>query len=129
MTCQEIYNLALNLTNENANSSDTADLAARAPTLLWGICVELNDLNYWYTSQFAPANGLRAETVPKITALSDKFPLHDRFATAAAYALGKLLTNEENVTLSNKLDTLYAEQVAKIRSEIPAVIERIKNIY
>jgi len=37
--------------------------------------------------------------------------------------------NEENVTLSNKLDTLYAEQVAKIRSEIPAVIERIKNIY
>jgi len=129
MTCQEIYNLALNLTNENANSSDTADLAARAPTLIWGICVELNDLNYWYTSQFSPANGLRAETVPKITALSDKFPLHDRFATAAAYALGKLLMNEENVTLSNKLDTLYAEQVAKIRSEIPAVIERIKNIY
>jgi len=129
MTCQEIYNLALNLTNENANSSDTADLAARAPTLLWGICVELNDLNYWYTSQFSPANGLRAETVPKITALSDKFPLHNRFATAAAYALGKLLMNEENVTLSNKLDTLYAEQVAKIRSEIPAVIERIKNIY
>lgn len=129
MTCQDIYDLALNLINENANHSDTSDLAARAPLLIWAICVELNDTNYWYCSQYSPANGLRAGDIPKITALTDKFPLHDRFASCVAYELGKLLMAEENVTLSNKLESMYVEQLLKIKSEIPAEISRIRDVY
>lgn len=129
MKCQEIYDLALVMINENANNSDTQDLEARAPGLLWAVCLELADLNYWYSSQFYGYATERGTPIEKISSLEDEFPLHSRFTSAAAYALGRLLMNEENVTLSNKLDALYADQIAKIRLETPAEIRPIKNVY
>ena len=129
MKCQEIYDLALTLINENANDSDTQDLEARAPMLIWATCVELADLNFWYCSQFYGYAIERGTPIEKISSLDDEFPLHSRFVSVVAYALGKLLMNEENVTLSNKLDALYAQQIAQIRSETPVDIKPIINKY
>ena len=114
MTNREIYDAALALLAEE-QYEDCADYESRAPYLLAAFVNECREVNGFYHA----AHGKEAEEQEGCVMmdLDGEFPLHTRFASAAASYLAALLVEAESETLSDRLFARYADEITRIRCE------------
>ena len=127
MTCNEIYAAALKLIGEVADAGRTEDYESRAPYIIAGFISDMRKLDNAYRK----ANGIESTDVGDTVyiELEKEFPLSDRFCMAAEFYLASMLLIDENSELSDTLYDRFCSAVTTITSEIPAVVEKIKDKY
>ena len=127
MTCNEIYTAALKVIGEIDDAGRTEDYESRAPYIIAGFISDMRKLDNAYRK----ANGIDLADIEDIVYidLENDFPLLERFCTAAEFYLASMLLIDENSELSDMLYDKFCSAVTKITSEIPAVVETIKDKY
>ena len=127
MICKEIFESALRLLGESAETGDNDDYEERAPYLLASLCTDLCELD----SALCRSAGLEPSKAshPLWIALESEFPLCARLASAAAFYLAAMLVIDYDEELSDKLYDRYCDSVSVISSAIPFEIESIINRY
>lgn len=91
MLCSAVYAMAADyaVTPVNADGS-AADLSAKVPAILTALTIELRAIADIYCRKTGEMEG-RFQPV-EVTALTDRFPLPERFAPAAALYLASMLS-------------------------------------
>ncbi len=127
MKCQDIFLAALKLIGEVGGAEENADYAERASYILASFISEASEAD----AKYRLAHGLSPITLTESVyiALTADFPLHARFAAAAAHYLSSLLICDENPELSDTLYDKYCDGVMRILKSLPAIKESIKNEY
>ena len=130
MTCQKIYEEAMNILGENADSEENEDFEERASYLLASFCVEMSELN----RALLPASEEDTEASEEKLDLSylpldAEFPLVNRLSAPACLYLASMLVIDENSVLSDRLYDRYCDSIATICSSIPASVDRITDRY
>ena len=126
MTNKEIYQGALALIAE-PDGSGAEDYAERAPYIIANFITENSALDDRYRL-FIGAEDKKA-AFPVYAALDDVFPLLSRFSSAAQYYLASMLIADEDMERSDGFFDRYCTAMSDILSEIPAMCERITNVY
>ena len=126
MTNKEIYQGALALIAE-PDGSGAEDYAERAPYIIANFITENSALDDRYRL-FIGAEDKKA-AFPVYAALDDVFPLLSRFSSAAQYYLASMLIADEDMERSDSFFDRYCTAMSDILSEIPAMCERITNVY
>ena len=131
MTCQKIYEEAMNILGESVENGDNEDLEERASYLLASFCVEMTELNRALLPASEEEDEGRMMATFDVTylPLEAEFPLVDRLTAPACLYLASMLMIDEDPTLSDRLYDRYCDSVATICSSIPASVERITDRY
>lgn len=129
MTCQTIYSLAMSLANPVDDSGDPVDCSAIALPVLNGFAAELCSLADLYCRQNGIMDG--RFLFIEVGALTDPFPLPERFASAATFYLASMIAMGKagGTALSTALYERYRDAISSVRSELQAKIESILNVY
>lgn len=101
MTCEKIYKYAMALIGENPNDQNNNDLLERS--------VNVINIFILYASK---------EPVTEITTLNTNFPLSDDYIVACVYYLASVLTNVENMLLSDKLTRAYMAFIQELNEPV-----------
>lgn len=127
MLCSDIYDSALRLLGESVNDGENDDYKERAPYLLASFCNEAKSTDKaWRLSVDVGSQGeWNSVCIP----LTQKFPLCDRFASAAAFYVAAMLVIDTDESLSDKLYERFCDAMSTISEDIPAIIESIANRY
>ena len=130
MTCQKIYEEAMNILGENADSEENEDFEERASYLLASFCVEMTELN----RALLPSSEDEEESSKEkldctYLPLDAEFPLVNRLSAPACLYLASMLVIDENSVLSDRLYDRYCDSIATICSSIPASVDRITDRY
>ena len=127
MLISDLYKSALELLAETNKSASFGDYEERTPYILALFCNEAADLD----GKYRAANNL--PPTPEYSALmlsfSEAFPLSDAFISSAVFYLASMLVFDENPEMSDKLFDKYTSRMAELYSNLPAGIEKIKNVY
>lgn len=136
MTCKRIFDAALRLLDEAVTGAgedetlvrdETAELAERAPYILAAAVGEMREVDVAYRAANGLHDGIYADEV--FLPLEERFPLSARFAHAAAFYLAAMLTADENPELSDTFFDRFCDAMATIRTSIPAVKSKIRDVY
>ena len=116
MTNTEIYNSALSLLGISANSSDTTDLASRAPYLIASFCCSAKKAD----EQLRKGQGLPQQSAFNCICLDlySDFPLCDSLSACASLYLAAMLMIDEDPELSDSLYDKYCSAMAEISSSL-----------
>ena len=128
MVCKDIFDGALHVLGEGCiNDAREREYEERAPYLIAAFCSEAASLDKHYRC----AHGLEEQKeFPCVSiALSDDFPLADKFFTPAVNYLASMLISDENGDLSDKLFARCCDALSSLYTELPATISSIKNRY
>ena len=122
-----IYDAALRLLGESTAEEENEDYEERAPYLIATFCSEMRELN----EKLARAKGTASPELSECVclALDEKFPLADRFSSAASLYLAAMLILEYDEDRSDKLYAQFSDAVSRIADGIPAMLETISNRY
>ena len=128
MVCKDIYNGALYTLGDGCISDTRAkEYEERAPYLIAAFCCEASSLDVHYRQALGLVE--QKEFTPVSIALSDEFPLSDRFFAPAVNYLASMLISDENGDLSDKLFSRCCDALATIHVELPMTASKIKNMY
>lgn len=127
MKNQDIYSNALSLLAQSIDGVENADFEERAPYILANFCREAFELDKIVRGVLGLA--IQNEFSNIQLPLDSDFPLLDRFAVVGAIYLAAMLIIDEDGDLSDKLYGMYCDSMAKLQSQIPAVIEKITDKY
>ena len=128
MTYRELFDAAVRMVAENAEEGDVTDYEDRSSYLLATVSNQCAALDRAYRL----ANGAIDTALIKVgvcVMLDETFPLSDAFAPAVTYYLAAMLVLDENEEMSDTLFSRYADAIAQLRSQMPAVTEKIVNRY
>ena len=127
MTNKDIYDAALSLIAEPADDERNEDYLNRAPYILGSFFYENADLDTSYRkfTGLSPRGFVGAVFVP----LEDEFPFAERFVSPAEYYLASMLVIDEDSELSDKFFDLFSTSMSGIMLEIPAIQEKIADMY
>lgn len=123
ISCIDVLTQAYKRITGQLTSEQLIDYSARGPYLLATFCTEAKELDTAYRKSKGLPDAPDFDEV-ELDPIS-RFPLSDRFVTAASAYIAAMLTIDENEALSDKLFDIYCDNMARIQSEIPAQIERI----
>ena len=126
MTNKDIFLGALALVGEPVGLS-AADYAERTPYIIANFITENAALDDKYRAAVGEAPKEAVCTV--FAADDDEFPLLLRFSSAAQYYLASMLIADEDGERSDGFFDKFCTAMADIMAEIPAVSERIVNVY
>ena len=127
MTNQEIYDAAIRLIGETAETNVNEDYRDRATYLIAAVCHRYASLDVLYRR----AHGLATQKLLAINnfPLPTLFPLSDAFAPPVSMAVASLLVLDENAKMSEQLMTWADTTVAEIQKSIPFTKEKIQSSY
>ena len=127
MKNRDIYKAALNLLSQSADEGENPDFEERAPYLLASFCSEAFETDRILRSVLGltPIGSFDGVWLP----LDVDFPLSSKLAPIGAAYLAAMLVIDEDPELSDKLYGHYCDGISRIRSEIPCILESIKNKY
>ena len=127
MINKNIYDSALSLLSESVDSEDNEDLEERAPYLIAAFCSECSEID----ERLRKSEGQKeAEDFnPVWMPLDARFPLVKRLAHPASLYLAAMLIIDEDPTLSDKFYDMYCDEISKIATSIPALLEPICDRY
>ena len=127
MLNKEIYRGALGLLSELGSEERAEDYAERAPYILANFISETAAADLQYR-KFRGEDGGMAEAAVYVS-LDDAFPLSPRFASAAEYYLASMLIDDEDGDRADGFFDRYCKALSDILAEIPAMREKILNVY
>lgn len=127
MLNKEIYKGVLGLLAESADDLQTEDYAERAPYILANFISENAALDANYR-QFHGEEAARVAPLAYVS-LDGVFPLSARFVSAAEYYLAAQLIEYEDSDRSDDFFDRYCKALSDIWMEIPAMREKILNVY
>ena len=127
MTNKDIYNAALSLIAESGDDERNEDYLNRAPYILGNFFYENGELDSSYRrfTGLGERSFVNAVFVP----LEDEFPFAERFISPAEYYLASMLVIDEDTELSDKFFDLFSSSMSAIMLEVPAIQEKIANMY
>ena len=127
MTNHEIYDAALRLASEVANTGTNDDYQERAPYLIAAACHRYAALDSCYRD----ANGLESQKILEINCfpLTTLFPLCNVFSVPVSMAVAGMLVLEENPQMSERLLKIADDVIAEIQKAIPFKKEKILSHY
>ncbi len=127
MINREIYQGALRLLAEPEDAVRNADYAERAPYIIANFISE----NAVLDGHYRKARGEEPADIQcgVYAALDTPFPLSDRFAAAAEFYLASMLIDSEDGDRADTYFDRYCKSLTAIYSDIPAIMEKIKNAY
>ncbi len=127
MTNKDIYDAALLLIAEPTDDERNEDYLNRAPYILGNFFYENGELdsNYRKFTGLQERGFVGAVFVP----LEDEFPFADRFIPPCEYYLASMLVVDEDTELSDKFFDLFSSSMSGIMLEIPAIQEKIADMY
>ena len=127
MTYRQIYENALRLICETADSTDTSDYEERAGYILatfLGQCAPA-DRQYRVAHQMSLSSPVALAHVD----LDAAFGLSDVFVTPAQHYLAAMLVMDENEDLSDRFFELYTDGITALLSALPCSAESITDRY
>ena len=127
MTNREIYEAALHLLAQPAESGENEDFEERAPFLIAAFCNEVSEVAGWMRGMMGLSDGTSFDRV--CLDMDEEFPLPDRFATAAALYVAAMLVLDEDASLSDRLYDRYCDAISSLRNGIPYTNESITDCY
>ena len=127
MKNRDIYKAALHILAQPISDDENEDFEDRAPFLISAFCFDVLEIDTVLRKllNLKPIGNFNRVYLP----LDEDFPLVDKLAHPAAKYLAAMLVIDENPELSDKLYEQYCDSISRLRSEIPCVIESIKNKY
>lgn len=127
MKNRDIYKAALHILAQPISDDENEDFEDRAPFLISAFCFDVIEIDSILRKILGlkPIKEFNRVHLP----LDEDFPLVDKLAHPAAKYLAAMLVIDENPELSDKLYEQYCDSISRLRSEIPCVIESIKNKY
>lgn len=127
MTNKDIYKAALSLIAEPIDEEKTEDYLQRAPYILGNFFYENGELDTSYRkfTGLPKRSFVNAVFVP----LEDEFPFAERFISSAEYYLASMLVVDEDTELSDKFFDLFSSSMSAIMLEVPAIQEKIADMY
>ncbi|MBQ9085591.1 MAG: hypothetical protein IJY47_00220 [Clostridia bacterium] len=127
MKNRDIYENALRLLAQSADSGENEDYEERAPFLIASFCTEAMELDRFLRESVGESPA--AEFGKVWMELSEEFPLLERLAPIACLYVAAMLVLEENADLSDRLYDLYSQGISAIWNGITSVIDSIKEQY
>lgn len=124
ITCQSVYDAALALLGE-PDAARCTDYAGRAPYIIAAFCAEAEPVDAALRDADSPTPQFSSVAIE----LTVDFPLSDRLVPLAAAYLAAMLVLDENEELSDKLFERYCDGMSTLCAGIPAVSEKITDIY
>ena len=127
MKNRDIYKSALHILSQPVSEDENEDFEERAPFLISSFCFDALEIDSILRKILGiePLGEFNRVFLP----LDEDFPLVNKLAPLAAKYLAAMLVIDENSELSDKLYEQYCDGISRLRSEIPCVIESIKNKY
>ena len=131
MLNKEIYRGALKLLGEPFDEARTEDYADRAPYIIANFISENAswDAKYRAFRGEAAAHSRSLSCSSVYASLDGAFPLSARYVSAAEYYLASMLFDGEDGDRADDFFDRYCKALADILAEIPAVREKIMNVY
>ncbi len=127
MTYRQIYENALRLICEVADSVDTADYEERASYILatfLGQCAPMD-------RQYRAAHQMGTHTVAPVACVNPDhtFDLAEVFVTPAEHYLAAMLVLDENEEMSERFFSLYTDEISALLDALPCSCESIRDRY
>ena len=126
VSCHDIYLSALALLAE-PDAAACEDFASQATYHMAAFCCENAALDRLYRKHNGLAEAASFNSVS--IALTEAFPLSERFVPAAAAYIAAMLVMDENEQLSDKLYGRYCDMMATLCTSIPGASEAITDVY
>ena len=129
---QDVFDKAIHWLDEQNEStgatltSDTKEYSLRTPNIL---NMYLNVV-YPYSDTYAAREDGRRPFMEPVTAMTDEMDLDAYICMSVLpYALAAGIVKEENPAIANTALQIYAENLQRARSTLPAAVEDVDDVY
>ena len=127
MKNREIYENALRLLAQPTDGEENEDYEERAPYLIASCCSSIRSMDRLLRE--ATDGSASKEFGSVWLSLTDDFPLLEQFAPAVCLFVAAMLVIDEDGVLSDTLYDRYCDLISTLQTEIPAIVQSIKNKY
>jgi len=122
-----IFDAAINIINKKSGDEEYDEYMERATYILANFCCA----NAAIDRDFRETHGLPSqESFNEIVLdMDDDFPFDSRFSAPAAHYLAAILMLDENGDVSENIFDAYADNMSKVKNELPMKKGKIFNVY